>query len=80
MKTIELAGYVIRELTVGDMRKIQKESNGEDVQYAIASLTISKDGNPIGIDELEKLPISIGNKLMLAVADINVHDGDEGNG
>lgn len=71
LKEIQAGEYTIRELTLGDMRKIQKESKGEDLQYWIAAYTIYKDGQPIGMDALDAMPMSEANSLIELIVDLN---------
>lgn len=78
LKEIEVNGYVIRELTLGDMRKIQKDSKGEDLQYWIAAQTIYKDGKAIGMDALDAMPMTEANKLIEVIVELNMNGG-EGN-
>jgi len=76
VKTIKIGEYEVKELLLGDMRAIQKEFGTDDIQYHIAGKTVFKNGEPIGVDGMNLLPMSIASKLLMAVADINT--GDEG--
>lgn len=71
LKEIIVGQYTIKELTLGDMRKIQKESQGEDLQYWIAAQTIYKDGQAIGMDALNAMPMSEANALIEAIVELN---------
>jgi hypothetical protein len=78
LKEIVVGEYTIKELTLGDMRKIQKDSQGEDLQYWIAANTICKDGKAIGMDALDAMPMSEAMKLIELIVEINA-SGDEKN-
>lgn len=75
LKEIIVGEYTIKELTLGDMRKIQKESQGEDLQYWIAAQTIYKDGQAIGMESLNAMPMSEANALIEAIVELNEKKG-----
>jgi hypothetical protein len=80
VKTIQIGEYEIKELLLGQMRAIQKKHGTDDIQYHIAGETITKNGVPIGVDGLDQLPLSIANQLLMAVADLNTPEGEQGKG
>lgn len=76
---IVIDGYHVHELSLGDMREIQRNGvEKEDIQYVMAAKCVVKpDGSNITEQELLKLGVRRGTRLLQAVAFMNTAPGDE---
>lgn len=60
--------YQTRKPTVGDMREIYAENvPPEMISFALAERCIMIDGQPIGADGLNRLPLDEFEKLMVEI-------------
>lgn len=84
MMTRELNGYTVKELTVGQMRRLRTQAadNPDELQYRMAAACVhTPDGQPLGLEALDAMPLSQATPLLEAVADVNAPAGSGvGNG
>lgn len=72
MKTKQIGEYTVTELTLKGMREIRKSgASEEDIQYLMAARCLTKNGQPLTVDDLDAMSISEVTPLLNAVAEIN---------
>lgn len=76
----QINGYTVRALNVREMRAInaahKDEANAESMSYAVAAVSIEKDGKSIGADALNALPWPLFQRLLRDVLAANSLEED----
>lgn len=78
-ESLKVGDYVVHELTIGQLRQIQRDNlDAAGTQDAMTLLVVKHaDGSPLTRDQLNSMKLSQAKRLYKAVAKMNAPEDDD---